>query len=988
MKRFNAKYLWFLVVLVLGIAIWFFLEDRGELIPKLPRNEIENTFTTGDRINVTLIAKEPDIINPMTMCIDRSGAIYVSESFTYRYGLKGSPSQDTLTLNPIKRIELGVDGKLSKVTIVAEGFANPVMGIDIYGDKLYATCLNELFAMDIGKDGQLSNKTVLVKDSAQPWNPFGMYRVAVGPDARLWLAIADHPDSKPVTLTGSDGSSLQLRGQSGGFVRCNLDGSDLQLVVQGFRAPFAFDFDPWGHLWAISNGERSPNIYVDVIPGMDYGYHSRSVSYAWLAGKTNLAPPVTEMGSGANTAALHYYGSMFPSDFWGSILIANWGSHGAYPTNRFIKQFVQQQTATHDSVKLVGETFRETIDTFLSSADSMFRPVGVALAPDGSIFLADWHGQDDESDTTGRIFRLSYVGRTSKRNKYDPEKISKMGARQLCGLLDNQNKFIRLDAQRLLVQLKKEAIPPLERLLKRGNAFEAANAIWTLTQLQDSAAFEAMTVALKHGDARVRALTLRQLRQAAGQPIGGPAGTDNSKGLKRRQLMSSGALAALAAPLLKDTDPEVRIEAALSQNTRAAINNGLISTLSIATSKRLRYQIGFELGRYADSATVMQLYDTTAPARHRIALIAAQTALDEKTDIAAVVKDWDLSKDENRAKDLIAKVEAGKGAPKETADRLIALDWLEEHPRSANAALTAFLLDCLQNDDYLVKAATLRVLRQHLLQNEKTRQAVLEITHKAKDPLYASLSNEALYTIASYNDPGPISDWLGRLRDSSAKVVTATVRALRQRPHDTGFVDGLWPDALAAAQRHPGLAEEFWFAFKKNGLDKNRLSKLPKYPARPTSKIELAKMVLAAIPQASAERGKWTFQADCASCHSTKVDDGEFRLGPNLASIGSASQSEYLIESILDPNKVLKTGYQIETIETTDGKIYSGQVETREENILIREAGLPLLTIPMAQIKKRTTSHVSPMPDGLYHDMTIKELADLIAYLKSLKGSN
>jgi len=40
-----------------------------------------------------------------------------------------------------------------------------------------------------------------------------------------------------------------------------------------------------------SNGEGGPNIYVDVIPGMDYGYHSREVSYAWLTGKMALSPP-------------------------------------------------------------------------------------------------------------------------------------------------------------------------------------------------------------------------------------------------------------------------------------------------------------------------------------------------------------------------------------------------------------------------------------------------------------------------------------------------------------------------------------------------------------------------------------------------------------------------------------------------------------------------------------------------------------------------
>jgi hypothetical protein len=336
---------------------------------------------------------------------------------------------------------------------------------------------------------------VLVKDSAEPWNPFGMYRVMVGPDAKLWLAIADHPDSKPVTLTGSDGSKARLRGQSGGFVRCNLDGSALEVIVQGFRAPFAFDIDPWGHLWAISNGEGSPNIYVDVIPGMDYGYHSRNVSYAWLAGKTKLAPPVSEMGPGANTVALHYYGSMFPDDFWGSIIMANWGSHGAFPTNRIIRQFVRQERPNSDSAAGVGEVFRESPELFLSSTDSLFRPVGMTAAPDGGLYLADWHGHDDESDTTGRIFKITYAGSggSGSGNDYSPAKIKNMDPAALCELLGNRNRFVRTQAQDALVQAGPAALGALTQVLKNGDAFAAANAIWTLTRFHSESAVQAMT---------------------------------------------------------------------------------------------------------------------------------------------------------------------------------------------------------------------------------------------------------------------------------------------------------------------------------------------------------------------------------------------------------------------------------------------------------------------------------------------------------------
>src|SRR5690606_31630522 len=153
----------------------------------------------------------------------------VTESATYRYGPEGAPSGRAD--NTIKRIKPGSNGRPEEVKIVASGFENPVMGVFIYENKLYATCLNELFVMDITPSGDLTNRRLLVKDAAEPWNPFGMYRVIVGPDGRLWLAIADHPGTMPVTLTGSDGRKVTLSGQSGGIVRCNLDGSGLEMIV-------------------------------------------------------------------------------------------------------------------------------------------------------------------------------------------------------------------------------------------------------------------------------------------------------------------------------------------------------------------------------------------------------------------------------------------------------------------------------------------------------------------------------------------------------------------------------------------------------------------------------------------------------------------------------------------------------------------------------------------------------------------------------------
>jgi len=994
MKRFPRVYLWLLGIVTVIILLWFSI--------RTPKTELENTtdaksmsiehqFKLRDNFTIQLIAAEPDIINPMTMSVDEHGAIYVSESSTYRYGIEGAPSKNVI--NPIKRVELNSEGYPTLITVVAEGFANPVMGIYVYEDKLYATCLNELFVMDIGADGKLTNRKILVKDAAVPWNPFGMYRVVIGPDAKIWLAIADHPDSKPVTLTGSDGRTVRLRGQSGGFVRCNLDGSGLEVAVQGFRAPFAFDIDPWGHLWAVSNGEGSPNIYVNVIPGMDYGYHSRNVSYAWLAGKTTLAPPVYEMGPGANTVAIHYYNSMFPDDFWGAIFMANWGSHGAYPTNRKVQQFLRQE----DGKEVTGtakDGLIESPQPFLTSTDSLFRPVCMVSAPDGGLYLADWNGHDDESNNTGRIFKIIYTGKKKSTGETAPtaNKIKQMNPGELCGLLGNQNHFIRELAQRTLVQSGAAALEPLGQVMKNGNAFATANAIWTLTRISSIAATQIMSLALKHPDERVRALALRQLRQAAGQQFGSIHYTSFVTGgaeFKPSHLLSLEALAKLAEPLVRDEGGEVRVEAALALNSSEAISEGLLTALEIVTDKRLRYQIGFELGRYGNLASLKKLYADPNPDIHKVALIAAETARNEKSNIAASIKDWGLTlADQDLAGKLLGQIQKGK-ANLTASEQLMALEWLEQHPTIPSKPLLEFLLLSLQNGDHLVQAAALRTLRLNaILHSPDIKSTILSILHNTKGPVLSYNQLEALYTLGSFADIGRPEEWLPWLKDSSKVVVTAALRALREQGRKPEFMRAIWPTALAAAQRNPLLAEEVWDTFQKLDIPEAQVGKLPVRPVRSADKNQFAKLILSNLKGASSQRGKWSFTTKCSSCHSARSGEGELLLGPNLANIGVASQPQYLIESILQPSKVLKTGFQVETLETKDGQTFSGQMETRDQKIIIKRRGTESLKIPMTNVKRRTTSHISPMPEGLDNTMPVSELADLTAYLLTLKGGD
>ncbi|TCS86698.1 putative heme-binding domain-containing protein [Anseongella ginsenosidimutans] len=944
---------------LLALAGWLWIKQGT------PQSSPETEFSLRNGLRLEVIATEPDVINPMTMCVDEEGNIYVTESATYRYGVEGSPSGKAD--NTIKRIKPGTQGRpeeVEEVKVVASGFENPVMGVYIYENKLYATCLNELFVMDITPTGDLVNRRLLVKDAAEPWNPFGMYRVAVGPDGRLWLAIADHPGTIPVTLTGSDGKTVQLSGQSGGIVSCNLDGSGLEMMVEGFRAPFAFDFDPWGNLWAVSNGEGSPNLYVKVIPGMDYGYQSRDVSYAWLAGKTSLAPPVYEMGAGANTAALHYYSSLFGDSFRGSILMANWGSHGANPGNRSIKQFFLDKDRTSGEEQL--ETLREAEQPLITSADTMFRPTCLIPAPDGGLYLADWHGVDDESNQTGRIYKI-----VPENNRPEPgpamEEIRKMDPESLSGLLSHRNHFTREQAIQRLARSGEAALPALGKVLdSREDPLAAAGAIWALVRINTNSAAQKLKQALQHPDTRIRSLAMRQLRDM------------------KALFLTKNELELLARPLAQsDPSAEVRVEAALSSGSPEAISKGLLSALEIAADRRLRYRIGFELGRNAKIEVLEKLAGSTDPEMQKIAFIAAETAQNEGNALAQAVAGWDMGVvDQNAGETLVRRVLSGSG-PLSTSERLTALKWLATQPAGPEEKLIAFLAACLEDPDYPVQMAALEVIRNSKPASPDLGQAVLHAAHEAGSKNLAFLQAEAIYALGSFKKTAESHHWYSWISNASADVVTASLRALRQGIRPPALMDTLWPAAAEAARTHPSLAGDVAFTFRRQAAADEALKNLAN---RGEDKQQLARDILSSLKEASVQRGKWAFASACIACHTTDTRSDAEKLGPGLASIGASARAEYIVESILEPSKILKTGFQLETLEMQDGRTLSGQVSMKDKKAVISNLGAEQI-VDLDDIKTRSTSHLSPMPSGLDNGMTVAELADLTAYLLSLNGT-
>jgi putative heme-binding domain-containing protein len=131
--------------------------------------------------------------------------------------------------------------------------------------------------------------------------------------------------------------------------------------------------------------------------------------------------------------------------------------------------------------------------------------------------------------------------------------------------------------------------------------------------------------------------------------------------------------------------------------------------------------------------------------------------------------------------------------------------------------------------------------------------------------------------------------------------------------------------------------------------------------------------------------GKEAFAAaQCIACHRFGNEGGS--VGPDLTAVSSRFTRKDIVESILEPSKVVSEQYANSNIFLKNGDDVSGRVVEENDHKLV------LVTNPLnntrtevnkADIQKRELSKVSPMPEGLVSILTRDELLDLIAYIES-----
>jgi putative heme-binding domain-containing protein len=132
------------------------------------------------------------------------------------------------------------------------------------------------------------------------------------------------------------------------------------------------------------------------------------------------------------------------------------------------------------------------------------------------------------------------------------------------------------------------------------------------------------------------------------------------------------------------------------------------------------------------------------------------------------------------------------------------------------------------------------------------------------------------------------------------------------------------------------------------------------------------------------ERGKAVFKEQCSTCH--RLEGVGRQVGADLAAIRDRGIDSVLL-NILDPNRDVMPQYQSYVLATTSGRVVTGMIADETANsVTIRKPDGGDETVPRHQIEELRSTGLSFMPEGLDKQIDVPAMADLLAYISSVKS--
>ncbi|MFH5883601.1 PVC-type heme-binding CxxCH protein [Halalkalibaculum sp. DA3122] len=355
--------------------------------------EALETFDMAPGYEIELFASEEqfaDLANPVQLSFDNRGRLWVAVMPSYPHWKPGDgkPNDKLLILE-----DTDGDGRADKQTTFADSLHLPV-GFEITSDGVLVsqgTNLKQYF--DTDGDSQADSVEIVLSgfDDHDTHHAHSAY--TADPSGAVYMGEGVFLRTNVETSYGT------VRGTNGGFYRYNPQRRHLERTAQlSIPNPWGIAFDRWGQNFFAETS--SPNVRWMMPGSIKPLYGEFSPKSEQLIEQDHMVRP---------TSGLEFVSSRhFPEEVQGDMLINN--------TIGFLG--TKQHQVMEDGT---GYTTRHRLD-LVKSSDGNFRPVDMEFAPDGSLYLVDWHNvlvghmQHNARDPLrdhkhGRIYRITYPSR-------------------------------------------------------------------------------------------------------------------------------------------------------------------------------------------------------------------------------------------------------------------------------------------------------------------------------------------------------------------------------------------------------------------------------------------------------------------------------------------------------------------------------------------------------------------------------------------------
>lgn len=410
-------------------------------------------FTVSDDFEVSLFAAEPLMAHPVAFTIDSLGRFFVAETYRHSKGvtdMRGhmdwldddlaaktvadrvamyrkhlSPERfeeefATESERVVRLVDTDGDGEADQSTVFATGFDDPAAGIGAGvltetlpggGTKLWFTCIPDMWELvDADGDGVAEERKVQSTGYGLRVALLGhdLHGPIIGPYGRLYYSCGD----RGFNVENAEGETLARYG-TGAVLRCELDGSNLEIFCDGLRNPQEIVFDEAGNLFTLDNNSDGGDQarWTMLLEGSDTGWRQ---AYQWVREPHNrgpwnqekmwhpfhpeqpayLLPCIKNFTSGPSGMTL-YPGTGFGPEWNGRFFVCDFrGNPGYSGIYSFRNEPHLSGFSLEDPQKFVWDAL----------------PTDVEFGPDGNLYWSDWVTSYNKTGK-GRIYRMTPKGR-------------------------------------------------------------------------------------------------------------------------------------------------------------------------------------------------------------------------------------------------------------------------------------------------------------------------------------------------------------------------------------------------------------------------------------------------------------------------------------------------------------------------------------------------------------------------------------------------